>query len=370
MMSSSVLPASFAILLCLCVGAASAQTAEVHATFGAPGGDPYSGNGGWTVATVVPDFSYTVSPNERVFSPPVPGFNAAVDLAEANDWEARFGELGASGPGLVVRTASNGMSVGDSLAVPVVTEIVFDEVTRAGGWGLLLLDLDVEQVRVEAWNGASQYSQVEVAAWFQGRFDANSVDGVALPCFDLVTATAVGALYASVGCPAQTQLGAQAETVGAGVWLLPAAAVTRLRLVQHNLQANTGTPSVRMVLAAAVLPVASDDAYAVPGAGVSGNVADNDGNAGLAVTHQLVGPPLPGLTLNPDGSFLYVRPPNVHGSVSFSYQSCQSKAGNEAACSARAEVRLNLTQPIPLGPWWLHVGALLLATLFARRAGK
>jgi VCBS repeat-containing protein len=90
-------------------------------------------------------------------------------------------------------------------------------------------------------------------------------------------------------------------------------------------------------------PVASADAYSVDEDGVlrvpaPGVLSNDTSSSGVALTATQMSAPLSGtVTLNPDGSFVYIPRPNFNGSDSFSYQ-----ASDGQLSSATVIVRLTV----------------------------
>ena len=124
-----------------------------------------------------------------------------------------------------------------------------------------------------------------------------------------------------------------------GTLRIAAAVVSGTRTVSYQVceravPANCASASVTL----RVDPAPQPDTFPLPARGtLSSTVAGND-NMPAGAVWRVQGPVPPGLTFNDDGSFVYVAPAGVGGTVAFTYQTCLPAP--DAAVCASAGVQL------------------------------
>jgi hypothetical protein len=93
-------------------------------------------------------------------------------------------------------------------------------------------------------------------------------------------------------------------------------------------------------------PVAVDEAFTTDeDTGFTDTVATNDSDVdGDTLTYSLLGGPVAGLTLNPDGTFTYTPPLNFSGPVTFNYQVSDGNGGTD---TGTATITVNAVNDAP-----------------------
>ena len=157
----------------------------------------------------------------------------------------------------------------------------------------------------------------------------DSLNGVSPPAAANVLLTLVGAPAGFAITPTGT------VSVATGVSAGPT--TLTYQVCEAAAPGNCATASVTVI----VSPTPQDDAFSVQaGQTLSNSVASNDGMpAGASWAVQ--GTPPPGLSFNPDGSFLYTPPVGAVSPVGFTYQTCLPAPNNSLCATATVTLNIN-----------------------------
>lgn len=257
---------AFLIACCLSLTALAQTYYYVYPTITVSGTPTYPGNavsgtgsfGGNT--TVIPDFNWTLTATGNKIS----SLSTTLDVDEMNEdngWSDKYGFVTGTTPCIKAIHAGNEGVSGGPLGIPLVLTITFPNPAKAYGWGFLLLDMDVDQVDIEATRpDGSSFTKSQINEWFKGVEDAFWEDEYVLPCWDATNATVVGSAYAGIPCTRRTQLFTGTDHEGAFAWFEPNALVKTLTFRYYSLRA-TAAPSFRLFLAASTVVTAAGITY-------------------------------------------------------------------------------------------------------------
>ncbi|MFT3750013.1 MAG: T9SS type A sorting domain-containing protein [Agriterribacter sp.] len=225
-----------------------------------------SGTGTFSSPAVVPDFSWQVSTSSNKLNKL--SFTLTSDeMPDPNAWESKYGNISTSTPCLIARNGGNSSVSGAPLGIPITTIITFATPASGNGWGFMLLDVDVEQIDIEATDEyGNLYSNAEVNSWFKAVGDADVTTDNATPCWSAGSATVVGSGAVTSPCTRRTTLSSSLyEGVGAFAYFEPDVPVKSLLFHFYNLQ-DINLTSYRLFIAAqtlSILPVGSLDFQAL-----------------------------------------------------------------------------------------------------------
>lgn len=272
------------------------------------GTNSVSGTGSWANSTVLPNFSYTATTSSnRIWQLSNTLGGAADEVNAINAWETKYGNIDANTTNCIkIRSDWNQSFSGQPLKPSINTVVTFTTVTQPGNWGFMVLDIDVDQVRIRAKDPlGAYYPNSVINSWLKGTMDMSTNTGNTTPCWDAANATVVGREYP---CVRQAVLNPVLETEGAAAWFEPNVPVSTIEFVFDNLQPTTGSPSQRYFIAAARTYTVSGNVFSDPNAGFVNNSSGAANTVPSGMYANLVGA---------DGNVVAVSVVATNGTYSF-----------------------------------------------------
>jgi uncharacterized repeat protein (TIGR01451 family) len=227
-----------------------------------------------------------------------------------NTWSTLFGGSPAGNVRLQV-----GFNVSPGgFNTPAVQNLNFASDVAANSWGFLLGDVDVEQIRIEAFSGPNQtgtaYSPAQISSWYRGAYDQDAAGGRDLPRWLPSVAYSMGAetfTGTNNAIPPGTIFLADQDIPGQSsrpaIWFTPNAPVRSLRITYQNLASGATT---RLYIASCLQPAPQlrlqkslPDGRAVTGNQFTLRIANGATILQSATTTGTTNTPTQVVTLNP-----------------------------------------------------------------------
>ncbi len=233
----------------------SYQYAQFSGTLPAFPANAASGTGTFSLPAIIPDFDWQVTTSSNKLNR-LSFALTSDEMPDTNAWESKYGDISTATSCLVARHGGNASISGAPLGIPVTTTITFTTPAAGNGWGFMLLDVDVEQIDIEATDESGNfYSHAAISSWFRAVGDAHVAADNATPCWAPGSATVVGSGAITSPCARWTTLGSGLyEGVGAFAYFEPDVPVKSLIFHFYNLQA-TNLTSYRLFIAAQTLSI-------------------------------------------------------------------------------------------------------------------
>jgi uncharacterized repeat protein (TIGR01451 family) len=219
--------------------------------------------------------------------------------------------------------------------------ITFVTPTPSNSWGFMMADVDVEQVKIEAFdNGGTQYSNAEVSSWYVTNFDRDSSDGNNLPVWigpgqPYVMGAGTNGTSGALTAPRSSNLGGGDESNGASIWFAPDVPIKRLRLTYENVAG--ATPSVRMYIASCTSP----NLTLAKSSNGPWTIGQTGAQYTLTPRNTATGTPTQGLVTVSDTLPTGITP-NWMGTLTTNGWSC-TFSGQLVACNSSAQILANST---------------------------
>ncbi|MBX3257910.1 MAG: T9SS type A sorting domain-containing protein [Chitinophagaceae bacterium] len=233
----------------------SYQYAQFSGTIPAFPANAASGTGTFSSPAVIPDFNWQVITSSNKLNKL--SFTLTSDeMPDPNAWESKYGNISTATSCLIARHGGNSSVAGAPLGIPITTTITFNSPAAGNGWGFMLLDVDVEQIDIEATDEFGNfYSNAAIHSWFRAVGDADVAADNAKPCWTPGSSTVVGSGAITSPCTRRTTLSSSLyEGVGAFAYFEPDVPVKSLIFHFYNLQ-DINLTSYRLFIAAQTLSV-------------------------------------------------------------------------------------------------------------------